>query len=165
LPARSKGGTGRMSLRAFGRARDVSLMAVQKAIRSGRLNRSVGRDARGSYIADPALAEVEWDAGAAKPVNGGGNGKAHAQGTLVEAQLRVADQRAAALELANRRRRGELLEAAVVEREQFQAARMLRDRILNVPDRLGDLDPALRARLRAALREALGAVADELERE
>jgi hypothetical protein len=179
LPARGKAKADRVSLRAFGRRTRVSLTAVQKAIRSGRLRKSIGRDARGPYVRDVALADREWAAGAAKPANGGGKGHtggpalapvvpgagAPEVGTLVEAQLRVADQRAAALELANRRKRGELLDAATVERENFEVARILRERILNVPDRLADLDTAVRARIRDELRQALGAIADEIERE
>jgi hypothetical protein len=188
----------RVSLRAFGRDRHVSLAAVQKALRSGRLSKSVGRDARGPFIRDLALARREWAAGAAKPANGGNGGgrkRVHRAtraasppsppvvangepappatpapsvepqvGTLVHAQLRVADQRAVALELANKRRSGELVERATVQREQFEIARMLRERILNVADRLADLGPAVRTRVRAELRQALGDLADELER-
>lgn len=175
MPARNKAKAARISLRAFARRRSVSLTAVQKAIRSGRLRASIGRDARGPFVRDVALADLEWAAGASKPANGGG-GKARVSatpvaaalggaGTLVAAQVRVADGRALALDLANRRKSGELLDAATVEREAFEVARVLRERILNVPDRLADLGPVVRARIRAELRQALGAVADELERE
>lgn len=174
MPSRGKAKV-RMSLRALGRELNVSLTAVQKAIRSGRLRRSIGRDARGPYVVDVALAKREWRAGASKPANRGGskpapapgNGKAaggHAR-TLVEAQLRLATQRADALELANRRRRGELLDAATVEREQFQVARTLRERIFNVAERFADLGPVVVRRIRDELRQALGDVADELGRE
>lgn len=175
MPARSKtkaAGAGRVSLRAFGRLRRVSLTAVQKAIRSGRLRESIGRDARGPFVANVKLAAREWAAGATKAANGGGKSVAiapvapRAEGpTLVEAQLRLADQRTAALELANKRKRGELLDAATVERENFEVARMLRERILNVADRLADLGPAVRARIRTELRQALGDLADDLERD
>lgn len=172
MAARRKAKAERVSLRAFGRRRSVSLTAVQKAIRSGRLRESIGRDARGPYVADVKLAEREWSAGATKPANGGGKGHAVPPsaasppgGSLVEAQLRLADQRSMALDLANRRKRGELLDTATVQRENFEVARVLRERILNVPDRLVDLGPAVRDRIRAELRQALGSIADELERE
>lgn len=184
MTARAKVKPVRHSLRAFARSRSVSLTAVQKAIRSGRLARSIGRDARGPYVLDLALAAREWQAGATKPANGGGRGPkassssapasaapapggsdgAPAGGSLVEAQLRLADERRAALELANRRRRGELLDAGEVEREHFELARITRERILNVPDRLADLAPSVRARIREELRQALGSIADEVER-
>ena len=60
-------------------------------------------------------------------------------------------------------RAGKLVDAATVEREQFEIARTVRDRIMNVPDHLVDLDRAVRDRVRAALREALTALADGLE--
>jgi phage terminase Nu1 subunit (DNA packaging protein) len=153
-------GTG-LSLRAFAARMGVSHPAVRKAIRSGRLKESIGDDGR---IKDAAVAEREWRAGAAKPGNNGGNGALHGDGTLVAAQVRVAAERAIALELSNRRRRGEVHDVAACARAAFDDWRTLRDRILNVPDRLAELDPALRARIRAELRQALGAVADELER-
>jgi hypothetical protein len=168
----------RLSLRALARRLGVSLTAVQKAIRSGRLGKSVGRDARGPFVANAALAVREWAAGASQPANGGRRSRPGslptvqhvppvlpAGGTLVDAQVRVAGQRADALELANKRKRGELVDAATVERENFEVARMLRERILNVPDRLGELDPSVRGRLRAELRQALGDIAEDLERE
>jgi hypothetical protein len=185
--------TPRVSLRALAARLGVSEAAVRKGIRSGRLQKSVRRDARGPFVADVALARREWAAGATKPANAGnGGGRKRAQraarsavppvtpdppppapaptlvpenGTLVHAQLRVADQRAVALELANQIKRGELLDAATVQREQFEISRMLRERILNVADRLADLGPAVRARVRGELRQALGDLADELERE
>lgn len=169
MPAR-KVKAKRVSLRAFGRQAAVSLAAVQKAIRSGRLQKSVGRDARGPFVRDVVLAKREWAAGASKPANSGvaaapGAGRPTRRGgTLLDAQVRVASERATGLELANRRKRGELLDAATVEREYFEVARMLRERILNVPDRLADLGPVVRARLRAELRQALGEHADEVER-
>lgn len=171
-PARGKAKAPRISVRAFARTLRVSHTTVQQAIRSGRLRESIGRDARGPFVFDQALAKREWKAGAGKPPTTGGNGHAapapvprSAESTLVDAQVRVADQRALALELANQIKRGELLDAATVQREQFEISRMLRERILNVADRLADLGPAVRARVRGELRQALGDLADELERE
>ena len=178
-PRPGRAAPARLSLRAFAKLVRVSHPAIRKAIRSGRLRKSVSHDARGPFIADVALARREWAAGATKPANGGGRGHAGVGaavpvpavngvppgGSLVEAQLRLAAQRSDALELANRRNRGELLEASTVAREQWEAARLLRDRLLNVDARFADVDPAIRARIRAEIREALGDVADELERE
>lgn len=56
--------TAPISLRAYAKRRGVSAMAVSKAISSGRLRASVVRDERGQpKIADPDLADREWDAG------------------------------------------------------------------------------------------------------
>jgi hypothetical protein len=51
-----------MSLRAYAARRGVTAMAVSKAIKSGRLAKSVVRDASGDpKIADADLADREWD--------------------------------------------------------------------------------------------------------
>lgn len=51
------------SLRSFARAHGWALSSVQRAIRSGRLRESVGRDGRGRWlILDPAKALAEWEA-------------------------------------------------------------------------------------------------------
>lgn len=52
-----------MSLRDFAKRRGVSAMAVSKAVKTGRLKKSVTHDPRGQpKIADPELADREWDA-------------------------------------------------------------------------------------------------------
>lgn len=62
-PVSNSGGTP-ISLRDYAKARGVSPMAVSKAIKSGRLVRSVVRDHRGQpKIGDVALADREWAAG------------------------------------------------------------------------------------------------------
>lgn len=168
----------RVSIRAFAKSVGVSHPAIRKAIAAGRLRFGVGRDARGPYISDEFVARKEWDAAHAKPGNGaapvaGAKGARvrRAATSLVEAKLRVDNARATGLELANRRRRGELLEAAVVEREQFEIARVVRDGVLNVADRVSaelaaEKDPKrVHAMLVAELRQALGAIAEVLERE
>lgn len=166
MPGRHAQRPRRLSVRAFAKLLDVSHTAVQKGIAAGRLKGSVERDARGWFIRDQALAARLWSSGAAQAPNNGARGaqRSHASGTLVEAQVRVARERAAALELANRRRRGESLDAATVEREQFECARMLRERILNVVSRMGDLGADIRTRLRSELLQALSGFADDLER-
>jgi hypothetical protein len=183
--------TKRVSLRALAARLGVSEAAIRKGIKSGRLRKSVRRDARGPFVADVALARREWAVGATKPANAGnGGGRRRAQraariavppqpehapapapsqpvgpedGTLVHAQLRVADQRARALELANKRRSGELHDVGECDRKYFEIARMLRERVLNVADRLADLGPTVRTRVREELRSALGSLADDLD--
>lgn len=172
----------RQSLRSLARALGVDEKAVRKGIASGRLQESVGRDGRGPFVRDVELARREWVAGAAQPPNGGGHDKPPAaaapggqlqlpeQQTLVSAQMRVASERATALELDNQRRRGQLLDAGTVKREQFEAARVVRDAILNIPDRIAaslasETDPRrVYELLRAELHRALTGLADELER-
>lgn len=51
-----------LSLRQYAARRGVSPMAVSRAIKTGRLTASVGRDADGTpRINDPELADREWD--------------------------------------------------------------------------------------------------------
>jgi phage terminase Nu1 subunit (DNA packaging protein) len=51
-----------MSLRAYAKRRGVSAEAVSKAITVGRLDKSVTRIGGAPKIADPELADREWDA-------------------------------------------------------------------------------------------------------
>lgn len=51
----------RLSLRAYAKHRGCSAMAVSRAVRAGRLEKSVGRDAKGApVILDAELADREW---------------------------------------------------------------------------------------------------------
>lgn len=57
-----------VSFNAFGRLIGVSGQAVSKAVKRGRLARSVGRDGKGRrVIADVALARVEWAESTSRP--------------------------------------------------------------------------------------------------
>lgn len=52
-----------LTLTAYAKHRGVSKMAVSRAVKVGRLRESVTRDDRGRpQIADPAVADLEWDA-------------------------------------------------------------------------------------------------------
>lgn len=157
----------RLSVRAFARELDVSHTAVQKAIESGRLQKSVGRDARRRpFIADVDLARKEWAEGATKARNKGARSS-----TLVEVQTAVARERARGLRLANQMKEGETVLAAKVQRDAFEAARTVRDNVLNVPDRVsaelaGESDAGrVHARLSAELQLALETIAGILEGE
>ena len=57
----------RTTFRAFARGLGVTHGAVSKAAQTGRLSKSIGRDANGRpFIVDAALAAREWAAGATK---------------------------------------------------------------------------------------------------
>ena len=141
----------------------MSHTAVQKAVESGRLSKSVGRNAkRQPVILDVDLATKEWAEGAAKPPPSDG------PVSLTEAQGRVHVERARALRLANEVKTGELIYATTAAKDSFEAARMTREKILNVPDRVAaefasERDTArIHARLTDELHAALEAVADLL---
>jgi hypothetical protein len=146
------------SLRAFARRLGHDESAVRKAVRSGRLAKSVGRDARGKpVIVDVALATKEWAENASKVTNG--------NGSLAEAQRLVALERQRALEIRNQQALGKLIPAAQAARDAFEAARVIRDNVLAVPARLAaelaaEPDPAkVHRRLEEELRRALEASA------
>jgi hypothetical protein len=55
--------SGPISISAYAKSRGISQPAVTKAIKTGRIAKSIVRDARGNpKIADPALADKEWAA-------------------------------------------------------------------------------------------------------
>jgi len=167
------------SLRSLARRLGVSHTAVEKGLKAGRLPSSSGCDARGRpKILNLDLAVLEWARNASKPspspaptppTNGNGTGE-HLPSTpsLVEAQRRVAAQREIKLDLENRQRGGLLIDALVARRQSFEAARTVRDAILNVPDRIAaelaaETDPGrLHRRLEEELRRALVSLAEIL---
>ena len=54
-------GASGLSLRAYARHRGVSVEAVRRAIKSGRLSASIGADSKGKpVVLDPAVADQEW---------------------------------------------------------------------------------------------------------
>lgn len=171
------------SLSAFGRLKGVSAEAVSKAVRTHRLNRSVGRDAKGRpVIVDVELAMQEWADNSrrtkpeapSKPNPLDGNAKAvdlspFSTITLAEAQRVLTIERTRKLQLERDVAEGRLVSKAVVAKEVFECDRILRENILNIATRIAgqlaaESDPA-RAQLLldAALREALNVTADAYE--
>jgi hypothetical protein len=126
------------------------------------------------------LAQAEWVRNAARAVGTGGAQAAAAEedatlgvlisaATLSEAQRLATIERARKLRLENNLREGSLVELSKVNREAFEAERIVREAILNLPARLsaelaGETDSGrVYLRLDAALREALNAAAHTLE--
>ena len=139
----------------------MSHSAVVKAVHSGRLSRSVGKDGKGRpVIADPELAIQEWRDNAVqerRPVS------------LIEEQRGVIQERQRKLKLSNDAAEGRLVDKRAVEAAQFEVTRIIRENILNVPARLaGELAAETETAkvhrvLEQALRQALNATADALE--
>lgn len=126
MTSRGRKAEGRLSLRAFAEACDVSHSWISRAVAEGRIAQSVGQDAKGRpFIADPALARRELRAASA--------GKT---ASLADEQRRWTAARADAAELALRVRRGELIELFAARRQGFEAARVIREALLNVPARI-----------------------------
>lgn len=169
--------TTRTSLRAFARELKVSHTSVVKAVRAGRLRRSLGHDARGPYVKDVIAARKEWGAERARPTPAPAKvstskraRKGAADVSLTDVQKRVGLARAVQLEIRNRVSSGELIDARQEDRRDFQCARTVRDSILNIPERISGViaaesDPArVHALLTAELTKALSSLAEIFER-
>jgi phage terminase Nu1 subunit (DNA packaging protein) len=173
---RPAGPARRITIRALARFLNVSHPAVVKAVKSGRLSKSIGFENGVPFIRDLALAGREWAAGATKahvsnaPSSAasppGDGGPPDTEITLTRAQIQLSLQREESLKLANDEKRGRLIDAEVVRRESFDCARSIRDALLNLPDRLaGELaaepdSAVVWRRLDEELRKALQAAAD-----
>lgn len=169
------------SLRAFARAIGVTDKAVRKAVAGGRLRDSVGKDGKGKpLIVDVTLAKAEWVRNAGRPARGRADDAAdrsadptHAgttgASTLAEAQRLAALELARHRRLANDAREGSHVSVVKVKREAFEAMRLVREAMLNIPSRVsGELaaeaDEAVVLRtLDTVIREALASTADALE--
>lgn len=161
--------TNPVSLRELGRRLSVSANAVSKAVKCGRLSKSVGRDAQGRpFIADVPLALTEWTANVTK-VTARAAASAGVVADLAQGQWLLAEQRTRKLRLENDLKEREMLPATAVAHRAFEAMRMLRDTFLALPPRLS---PTLAAEsdagkihrlLDAELRHALNNAAANLE--
>jgi hypothetical protein len=159
-----------LSLRAFARRLGVSHTAVEKAIATGRLARSVVRDRHGKpRIADPEVATREWVDNVTKPAP-----PTNAVGgfsSLAEAQRRLAVERARKLRIENLQKQGRLIDRSLASSQSFDCARTVRDAILGVPDRIAaelaaETDTGrVHRRLENELRVALASLAEVLSDE
>lgn len=145
-----------VSLREFGRMRGVSGEAVRKAIASGRLQRSVVYDEKKRPSIDPEIAEQEW-AAATHPTHGGKRGEAAtvkeslqvdpaddtprptpggAAATFAQSRAIKEAYLARLAKLEFEEKSAALVKADVVKNEAFKVARLVRDAMLNIPDRV-----------------------------
>lgn len=159
-----------LSLAAYGRRRGVTAPAVLKAIRSGRLARSVVRRDDGRLlIADPALADEEWAASrqrarppasvpaqtssqppaappAPSPPTPAPAAASSAVGdnlTLTEATAREREFKAKLAEMEYHERRRSLVSSAEVEARMVDTFAKCRTRLLGVPGKVKHAIPAL----------------------
>src|SRR5262245_29839774 len=155
-----------MSLARFAKRLGVTPWAVGKAVASGRLSQSVGRDGRGRpFIADVGIAEREWRENRSRPTPGRGDSKVV---TLTAATLEVMQERKRKLQLENAEREGQLIDRNTVVKEAFESERIIRETILNLPARIAgeiaaETEPArVFALLDKAFRNVLDEAADAL---
>ncbi len=117
-----------MSLREYARHRKVSLSAVQKALISERISFVI--DSEGRKRIDHLVADREWTAHTNpamvrdkdQPVS-----EARTMREFYEAKL---------AKLEYEKRIGKLIDSGKVRQNAFALARRLRDRLLNIPDRI-----------------------------
>lgn len=111
-----------MSVVAFARRVGVDEKTIRMAIRTGRLERSIGRNAKGTpYIADAVLAEQEWrenrdpsrERGAQSADASSSNGASGI--TIADERKRLIRAQARRAEIENDKRAGDLVPARQVE--------------------------------------------------
>jgi hypothetical protein len=153
-----------LSTLEYAKHRGVSPQAVRKAIKEGRLSRSVTFEGRRALI-DTAAADVEWRRNTAsskqRTADQINTGKAAAQG-LIEAmpdggvgvnysKARAYGEgfKAKLLELEYREKAAQLVRVEEVKMAQFKTVRQFRDAVQNIPIRVvselaaivGDVSP------------------------
>ena len=120
-----------ISIRAYAKLRGVSDAAVRKAIAAGRISKL----ADGTI--DPKTADREWDSNsdpAQKPAVeavSSGTGSSYQQSRAIKEAY---EARLKKLEFETKS--GKLIPISEVQIEAFNAARIVRDRLLNIPDRV-----------------------------
>lgn len=129
----------------FARLMGVTVEAVTKAMKAGRLKDAIIRGRRGPPRIDPELGRQEWEANTS-PSKGGNRMTAkpaelHEDGDTAAASYAKsrAKREAYAAELARlevQEKLGTLVDADEVKRAAFSTARQIRDGLLNMPDRL-----------------------------
>jgi hypothetical protein len=166
--------------------RGVSGEAVRKAVSSGRLSRSVVYDAKGRPSIDPDLAAGEWEA-ATHPTHGGKRAEpaapprptpvaapapapqedeprptpSGAAATFAQSRAIKEAYLARLAKLEFEEKSGVLVKADAVKNEAFKVARLVRDAMLNIPDRVSselaaDADPfVVHRKLTLEIRKAL----------
>lgn len=131
----------------YAKRRGCTPQAVFDAIKKGRLVKSIEPTPAGRYLVDVDLADAEWsantDTGTGSAAHVKNRPKVEAlpaepgdQITYAEARTQHERFKARLAELEMEQREGKLVEADVVRKEAFKAARQVRDALLNLPDRV-----------------------------
>jgi phage terminase Nu1 subunit (DNA packaging protein) len=150
-----------LSLRAFARSQGVSLPAVQRAIKAGRLTvASVGEDARGRpVILDAETAAAEWAAHTRVRVDSRKGNGGDAPSRLAEATLRERNARGDLFELEYARKKRLVVPAKEVDLRWSGLVVAARTKLLGLPSRAKGRLPHLTVAdlgvLEALIREAL----------
>lgn len=138
-----------LSANAYAKHRGVSHAAVLKAITEERLKESVRRRGPG-YQINAELADKEWaantDSGSGWPAHAKNKQTAAAEPdtesdpdqpiSYAEARAQHERFKARLAQLELEQREAKLVEVEAVQRESFRIARLVRDSLLNIPDRV-----------------------------
>lgn len=166
-PDRKREPAPRVSLAALGRALAVSEKAVRLGEQAGRMPTGVRR-VDGRIEVDLPVAIREWHASAHKMGVDGAVPAVASGPTLVSAQIEATQERARLLRAQNDLREGKTISVDAAAKEAYESARVIRERMLNIPSRLapdvaGESDPRkVFILLDAAIREALTSTAAAL---
>jgi hypothetical protein len=139
---------GLVSLKDYARQRGISAAAVTKAIKDGRLARGIVVDETGKRKVDPAIADSEW-AGSTDTTMGApshANPRGHSiqaepvtsgdTPTFMESKAKRESFMAELARLEYEEKSGALVQVDEVKKEAFRVARIVRDSMLNIPDRV-----------------------------
>lgn len=161
-----------MTLTDYAKRRGVSIMAVSRAAKRGRLRDCVERNESGRVtgITDPELADKEWDANsdytdAPQRLEAQVNADGAPATTLAEAALAGKFWQAKLAELKFREAAAELVPAKDVETKLVNVFAQCRTKLLGIPSRMRQRDPSLSATqftlFESLIREALEDLATE----
>ena len=147
-----------ISVAEYARRRGVAKSAVQKAIESSRLVKSVDRSAKGKVLGVfPEHADVEWEANTDPALAPSGAGAGPSQFQTARGEKEATLAAAAALKLA--KMRGELVDAAAVKRGITDMITKCRTKLLGIPSRARQALPHLSTQdvetIESLVREAL----------
>ncbi len=135
-----------LSVRAYAKQRGVSHPLVLRAIKEGRLSRSITKSEGGIHIIDSEVADQEWPRGPRESMTGDeiddssrkGSSDPDSRTSQTYAQSRAVREayQAKLAKLEFDHKSGKLIDAAEVKKSAFDAARMVRNSMMNIPDRL-----------------------------
>lgn len=146
-----------MSLRAYAKRRGVVVESVSQAVKEERLRESVVRVRGEPKIADPELADREWEANTRPRVD-----RAAAASPLLEPRRRREQAAAELAELALAQRRGEVILIADARRDVMEKFAIVKARILAVPARAAQRLPHLASAIMPVFTELLHEALEEL---
>lgn len=143
----------RLSPKRYALHRGISRQAVMRAVATGRLSGSLSKNDAGHHVIDVAAADLEWEAwtnpSKSRAKKKGGRPRVAAatpsmfereERTQAVSQARASAERtqvdAELKRLQLKRELDQLVDRAFVQVEAFRLGRSVRDRILQVPDRI-----------------------------